>query len=163
MVIPRHDSRANPWKNAGYLDAIALGPSLIGNKTMKVKILCIFLMLPLVLQAAGNEPTVKYYLKVLKDEKAPVRDRATAVDFLVEKKERAAIPLFVKVLPGRYDLLALRIIVGLGEFAEPKTLPALEKYLEDAAENKIVIPGRILGALLRAMEACMKAKMKMMD
>lgn len=96
---------------------------------------------------------VERLIKIVENDKADLSVRTKAVDELAKKKAKQTTLRLGKVLQGRYDVLAFRILVAFEQFRDPRANPIIRKYQNDAKKKRIVLPGKINTAVEQALDA----------
>jgi hypothetical protein len=120
-------------------------------------LLCMF-ALPQASFADDNAWTLEDAMRTVENDKAEYSRRVTAITFLKEHKAKAFIPRLGNVLQGKYDVVALEILIVFASFADRCASPYIQAYKKRAIDDQIWVPGKINVAWDLANTACMPKK-----
>lgn len=98
------------------------------------------------------------WLAVVEAETNDVGTRADAVAELVKIGDNRSMPRLLKILPGRTDYLATKILQAVPLLKYPAALPLLLEYEKDIVARKIRLQSKTATALTAAIQYCRSHK-----
>src|SRR5262249_38137627 len=91
---------------------------------------------------------VEKCLSRAEDAMITLAERAEAVKELVGLRDRRCMPRLLRILPGHYDVLALRIVHAVAALDYPEALSTLQKYKQHARNQDL--SGKLNAAIREA-------------
>jgi len=101
---------------------------------------------------------VEKWLSRAEDAMITLAERAEAVKELVGLRDRRCMPRLLRILPGHYDVLALRIVHAVAALDYPEALSTLQKYKQHARNQDL--SGKLNAAIREAIEFCKQRKVE---
>jgi hypothetical protein len=102
--------------------------------------------------------TLESALQVIENDKEDPSKRVAAIRFLTEQNAKVCIPRLVKVLQGKYDVVALNILWAFADFKDSKAWPHITAYEKEIKDGQLDLPGKLNTALSQAKANCQPKK-----